>query len=135
MIIQDRFEALCEAYGGDIAKWPEAEREAAEAFLAAHPDTAMPALVAARALDEVLTEAAISAPSEGLHQSIVSQGVKVRQPRQPVWAAAAAAVMLTVGLSAGWMAAPGPVTETEEVYASAFGALDTVETLTLEEDA
>ena len=41
----ERFRALAMAYGANIARWPAAERQAAEAFLARSPD-------AARWLDE-----------------------------------------------------------------------------------
>jgi hypothetical protein len=36
----DRFRALALSYGGTITRWPQAERQAAEAFLARCPDAA-----------------------------------------------------------------------------------------------
>ena len=62
-------------------------------------------------------------------------GEALRRPAAPAWAAMAAAVMLTVGLGAGWLAAPDTAALDDEVFASAFGALDEVDVFGLEEDA
>ncbi len=48
-----RFGALAEAYGGDLDRWPEAERGAARALLAAS-DAARTALAAAQHFDAAL---------------------------------------------------------------------------------
>lgn len=50
----ERFAALAEAFGGDVARWPAAERELAAEFLAADADFARQTLAAARALDAAL---------------------------------------------------------------------------------
>ncbi len=134
MMGQDRFGALCDAYGSDIDRWPEAERQAAHAFAEAKPLIAQPRLEAARALDEALSSAVIEPASEALYQRIVAEGIRVRTPQRPTWAAAAAAVMLTLGLGAGWVAAPVAETPADDVYASAFGAFDSADALSLEED-
>jgi len=134
MMDQDRFEALAEAYGGDMQRWPEGERVHAEAFASAQPEVAETALSAAGALDAVLADAGIEPPSEALYQRILAGGVQARQPQRPVWAAAAAAVMLTLGLGAGWIAAPSTVDPAEDVFASAFAAFETNDPLLLEED-
>nr|WP_295113675.1 hypothetical protein [uncultured Caulobacter sp.] len=49
-----RFEDLAEIYGGEIARWPEGEREAARALLAAHPERLSPRLANAAQLDRLL---------------------------------------------------------------------------------
>jgi hypothetical protein len=51
---RDRFEALAEAFGGSVARWPAAEREAAAALMAAEPDFAREVLAQAEALDAAL---------------------------------------------------------------------------------
>lgn len=51
----ERFQALAQAWGGDIARWPEAERAAA-ALLAARAPQAAAALAEAAALDAALAE-------------------------------------------------------------------------------
>ncbi|MDB5494451.1 MAG: hypothetical protein JWP86_1788, partial [Phenylobacterium sp.] len=48
---QDRFEALAEAYGGDVSRWPAATREAAALWMAAEPAITQAALARAEALD------------------------------------------------------------------------------------
>jgi hypothetical protein len=50
----ERFDALAEAYGGDVARWPEGEREAAAMFMATDPARAQAVLAAAQALDQRL---------------------------------------------------------------------------------
>lgn len=47
----ERFEQLAEAYGGDVARWPDAEREAAALLMAEDPSRAEAALAGARTLD------------------------------------------------------------------------------------
>jgi len=51
---QDRFMALAEAYGGDIARWPESEREAARALLLQDPQGLGRELAEAATLDRLL---------------------------------------------------------------------------------
>ena len=135
MMTLARFEALCDAYGGQVARWPEAEQAEATAFLQANAEEAQPRLDAARVLEDMLSQASIEAPSEALYQRVVASGIAERQPRQPVWVSVAAALMLTVGLGAGWLAGPDQTAYTEEVFASAFGAFETVDSLSLEEGA
>jgi hypothetical protein len=68
----ERFETLAEAFGGDVAVWPAAEREAAAAFMAAEPARAGAILAEAEALDSAL--AAFSPPraASGLMDRIVA---------------------------------------------------------------
>lgn len=54
MMSLERFEDLAEIYGGEIARWPEGEREAARALLAAHPERLSPVLAGAAHLDRLL---------------------------------------------------------------------------------
>lgn len=49
----ERLKAIIEAYGAQPARWPEAERDAAQACLAAHPQ-AQAWLAEARALDGLM---------------------------------------------------------------------------------
>ncbi len=62
---ETRFRAVLDAYGADPARWPEAERAAATAFLAAHPQVAT-ALLDAAALDQRLDAAPTQDPSAAL---------------------------------------------------------------------
>ena len=61
-----RFEDLTEIYGGDIARWPEGEREAARALLAANRRRLGPALAAAAQLDRLLDMAPAQHPDAAL---------------------------------------------------------------------
>lgn len=64
----ERFDALAQAWGGDIARWPEAERAAA-AMLAARAPQAAAALAQAAALDAALADLDATpgpAPSQAL---------------------------------------------------------------------
>jgi hypothetical protein len=135
MMDQDRFEALADAYGGDMARWPDAEREAAKAYVEAHPDRADAILKAATALDAILQSAAEAAPSQALFDRVVADGEALRRPAAPAWAAMAAAVMMTVGLGTGWLAAPETAVRDDEVFGLAFGALEEIDVFGLEEDA
>lgn len=107
---QERFEALAEAYGGDVSRWPAAAREAAALLMAAEPGATQAALARAEALDAALDAWRPTAASAGLTEAIVAAGPKMKRPRWLVWlspaalgaglaAACAAGVMVGVELS------------------------------------
>ena len=135
MMTQERFETLADAFGGDMARWPEAERAAAQAYAETYAARADTVLKAAQALDALLETAPEAGPSSELFNRIVAQGVATRRPAAPTWAAAAAAVMMTIGLGTGWLAAAHTSDADDEVFAAAFGALDEVDVFEFEEDA
>lgn len=54
MMTLEKFEDLAEIYGGEIARWPEGEREAARALLAADPERLSSVLAEAAQLDRLL---------------------------------------------------------------------------------
>ncbi len=94
----DRFEALLEAKGADLATWPEAERRAAERLLAESPE-ARAALTQAQALDELLGETLTPTPAgEDLREAILA--IPVEHPRQ-------AAARPTFGFRAIWQTGLG----------------------------
>lgn len=64
-----RFEDLAEAHGGDIARWPEGEREAARALLAADPEHLSPILSEAAQLDRLLD----LAPAQAMNAALVGR--------------------------------------------------------------
>ncbi|MDX2235077.1 MAG: hypothetical protein NW200_11330, partial [Hyphomonadaceae bacterium] len=69
----DRFAAIVEAYGAAPARWPEAERAAAQAFARAHPAVCRPVLEEAAALDAWLALDARAEPAgEALHARAVA---------------------------------------------------------------
>lgn len=62
----ERFEDLAETYGGEIARWPEGEREAARALLAKDAPRLSPKLTAAAQLDRLLDMAPAQSPDAAL---------------------------------------------------------------------
>lgn len=126
MMTLERFKALCEAHGGDLRRWPDGERDEAET-LAARSAEARDALAEAALLDAALSQARTFTSSPDLARRI-AQSAPAPAGR-PSWAAVAAAVALMVGLGAGWLGAgavagAGPPGEAD-LYAEAFGALET----------
>lgn len=94
-----RFRALAEAYGGDISRWPEAERASAEAWLARNPREGAAELEAARALDDLLGTWRTPEPAEALRNRVlIPASAQVRQARRR-------AFVLTLGGGAGLAAA------------------------------
>jgi len=115
----DRLTELLEAYGADPARWPETERPAAQALLAATP-AAREMQREMAALDQMLGQPPTIQPDSGLQARILRQlppeaGIFGATQRFDVWAAlgrllplraampqlAVLAVALTLGISAG----------------------------------
>lgn len=78
----ERFDYLADAYGGDLRRWPEAEREAARALVAADPRTAA-LLREADGLDALLDAAPRPTPSHALREAVIASaagaGLKARR--------------------------------------------------------
>ncbi|WP_292034427.1 MULTISPECIES: hypothetical protein [unclassified Brevundimonas] len=78
----ERFDYLADAYGGDLRRWPEAEREAARALIAADPRAAA-LLREADGLDALLDAAPRPAPSHALREAVIASaagaGLKARR--------------------------------------------------------
>jgi len=74
---EERFAALAAAYGADIGRWPEGEREAARG-LAVRPD--LRALLESEAdLDHQLWQATIAAPSHRLSEAVIAMAPAPRR--------------------------------------------------------
>jgi hypothetical protein len=76
----ERFAALAQAYGGDLRRWPEAERAAANAFLIAEPAAAEPLLAAERWMDGALDSTPQPYPSQALRERVLAAA---RRPAGP----------------------------------------------------
>lgn len=73
----ERFDELAMAYGGTLARWPDAARRDGEVFLAAHPDAAR-SLADASALDAALAGLeAPPVPSDALMARILGDAADV----------------------------------------------------------
>lgn len=91
----ERFQALSEAYGGDVARWPADARDQAGALMAA----GQAHLVAAAALDDALDAYPPLAVSHALREAIIASAPALR-PRSAIveW-------LFRTGLTAGLAAA------------------------------
>lgn len=78
----ERFEYLADAYGGDLRRWPEGEREAARALLESDARAAV-LLREADGLDALLDAAPRPAPSHALREQVIASaagaGLKARR--------------------------------------------------------
>lgn len=75
----DRFEALAQAYGGDVVRWPEGEREAAAEVMASRPAWAREVLAPAADLDALLDAFAQPRGSAGLATRIAAGAPRPRR--------------------------------------------------------
>ncbi len=98
-----RFLALVAAYGADARRWPEAERAAGQAFVAAEPEIARPALAEADAADALLHASRVVHPSAALRDRVIASaaeaGLRARREGRR-WLD-----RLGLALGAGWAAA------------------------------
>lgn len=125
----ERFEYLAGAYGADLSRWPEAERDLAEAFAAARPEQAKRLLSEAASVDALLASARVDAPSPAVFEQIVASGLRPVSAT-PRWAGMAAALALVFGAGMGWLGGALQTDDAETlVYASAFSVLEDDATL------
>ena len=125
----ERFSSLLDAFGGDLDRWPAAEREDARAYLRAHPP-AHAALADAARLDALLAAWVVPGPGAALAARVAS----VAAQRTPAirrlhlwWSGLGAAAALATGLAAGAIAVelttPPPQQESGWLYGvSVLGA-------------
>jgi len=104
----DRFNTLAAAYGGDLRRWPEAERAAAEDFRRRQPEAARTMLEEAADLDFALDAWRVAAPSAALREAVLAAAPKPRTRRRGLglwlsgagFAAAATVAGVVVGVAA-----------------------------------
>lgn len=100
---QERFLEILEAYGADPARWPEAEREAAQAYADAHPELVAQAIETERQLDALLGTAEAEV-SPLLEARILRQAPQLKPTVFEHWrltGAVAAAVLVAVTIGFG----------------------------------
>ena len=108
----DRFEKLASAFGGDVARWPVAEQEAARRLSAARPALTEPLIAQARRLDRTLDSAPSAQPSGELRNRIVQSAPRPQVKREAsrwlagLGLAAGLAGAGALGVAAGLLAAP-----------------------------
>lgn len=105
----ERFEILAQAYGGDIARWPAPERDAAALLMAAEPEFSRIVLSDAGELDAALERWAPMSVSPALRQIVIASAPGMRRRWGGPWSwfmgagvgaglAAACAAGLVVGV-------------------------------------
>jgi hypothetical protein len=130
---EDRLIELIEAWGADPSAFPEAERAAARAMLAAQPARFAAVIAEARALDAALARLPEILPSAALTEALIASAPKARPakggfrvPKFSPWAPASGLAALAAGLFMGVMAAPAAsassdTSEVESVLEHALG--------------
>lgn len=103
---RERFEALAEAYGGDISRWPPAEREVAALLMAAEPAFARAVLARAEELDVALDAWRPAPAGHALRDRIIAGAPRARPQGLRAWAwtaglGAALASACVAGLAVG----------------------------------
>jgi hypothetical protein len=87
---RDHFQRLAEAYGGVIARWPDAMRDEASLFAATEPEFARRVLEDEMRLDSALDELPRAAASSRLFEAVVASAPALRPRRRwSFWAAPA----------------------------------------------
>lgn len=137
-ITADRVLDLIAAYGAERGGWPEEEREAATAFIAAQPDLFSDALSQARMLDAALAAEIAPEPGPALADKILSSAPKARVSRvkenRRGWLSAllpgglrgpvgAVAGSLAIGLATGYAYASTATVYDYDDMDSAYGAV------------
>ncbi len=97
----ERFADLAEIYGGDVARWPEAEREIARALLAAEPVRLERVLADAARLDRLLDLAPSQSADAALLGRLIAAAPRPASTVQRWLAGASAALGLGVAALAG----------------------------------
>ena len=83
----DRFKTLAAAYGGRPARWPEAERIAAEALIAREPQACAAVLEDESGLDDLLEGWRAPAPSADLRAAVLGGAPAAGARRPRLWEA------------------------------------------------
>ena len=123
---RERFEALAEAYGGDMARWPDADWDAAAMFAAREPQVAARILATAARLDAALDDWAPLQVSHSLREAVIAAAPAARTRRGLggwIWRAGAGAGLAAAcaaGLVVGVMLSESvsPVAADETVSAA-----------------
>jgi hypothetical protein len=110
----ERFEELAQTYGGEIARWPEGEREAARALLAENAAQLSLVLADAAQLDRLLDLAPAQRPDAALLGRLIAAGCGAA-----LGLSAAAFAGIAVGVAVGRPQAAAPVVVAEQPVVTA----------------
>jgi len=98
---RERFEGLAEAYGGDVTRWPAAERDSAALLMASDSAHAQAVLARAGALDAALNAFAAPLVAPALRDRVLATAPGPRVARWPWLSPAALAAGLAAACAAG----------------------------------
>ena len=99
---ETRFGELADAFGGDVRRWPESERDAARAWIDARPLEAERALFDARQTDAALYASSTPAVSMALRDRVIASAATAGLKARAAWPDLRK--LLWIG-GAGWAAA------------------------------
>lgn len=125
MMDAERFEALADAHGGLITRWPADVQDAAFAWLAQAPESAQAVLTNALALDEALDVLRPPQPSMALRDAILAaapreaRGWSLRRWLAGAGVGAALATACVAGMVIGVQVSAGPAELSDEAVAAA----------------
>lgn len=121
MMNETRFMELLAAYGAELSRWPEAERDAAAALLESAPHRVKDVWESERMFDGLLVLEADAPASIALEKRLIAAAparrphkapwMRVRRWSMRQWAAGGAlAASLALGFAVGYAAEPEPTT-------------------------
>ena len=120
-----RFEALADAFGADVRRWPDVERDDARRFIDQHPAAARAIVARADALDNMLWASPAPEPSEALRERIMAAapgptGRRPSGPRTWRWLVGAGvggllAASCALGLAVGVAVAPTALAQADRI--------------------
>ena len=114
------FQALAEAYGGEIARWPAAVREDAALLAAAHPEYAQRLLTHESRLDEALDALPRVTASRQLFERIVAAAPAPHpRPRWLTWLVSAGVGTALAGATAAGLAIGVQISQSTALKADA----------------
>lgn len=128
----ERFQQLADAYGGSVARWPEAERNGAAELMAAAPDQARILLDQAASLDALLDSWTPLRVSDGLRARVLEGAPQPRAGGFRTWIwragagaglAAACAAGLSLGVVLNARSASDPIESVSAVMVTYEGPL------------
>ena len=124
MMDLDRFATLAAAYGGDVSRWPEVEREAAALLMATEPGTTSSRLAVESDLDWALDSWRAPGASQALQSAILASAPAPRRGaawRGWMWRTGLGAM---AGVVVSGAIAPAGDLEVITAAVSAYDALD-----------
>ncbi|WP_019961438.1 hypothetical protein [Woodsholea maritima] len=130
---ENRCLELIEAYGANLARWPEGERAAGKVRLDKPSPAILRAMEEARGLDRLLSFVPLPLLSPLLTRRVIA--LYERERSQPRWAPLAAAATLLIGVSLGWMGAASDPLSAAEIGTEipVYSALDVPQTWLFED--